>query len=419
MKKIYKREQYLKKIRGFYDEDEIIKVITGVRRCGKSTLLEIVKEELKERGIPERNIISIHLDKRPYKSVKKANELESVIDAKSRDSEGMIYLFFDEIQNVTGFEEVINAFREEGNFSIFITGSNSYLLSGELATKLTGRYIEFEMTTLSFDEYLGMKKFYGKDMKPQIEDEFDQYILEGGFPYAVRLSSAGDKRTYVKSVIDEIYEKDIRKNKRIKNRELFQTIQAFIINNFGSTMSIKGLCEYLENTTGSTVRKETVYNYLSILENAKIISKCKRFDLKSRKSLKGEEKYYLSDLSFYFANNTDNRIEYGPVLENIIYNYARGRGYAVSIGKIGKLEVDFILRDYEQNYSYVQVARYIDNGNVDENGKNLTEEREYRPLEQIRDSYPKYVMTMDRLLQRRSGIHHMNIISFMAEEKRF
>ena len=184
-------------------------------------------------------------------------------------------------------------------------------------------------------------------------------------------------------------------------------------------MSIKGLCEYLENTTGSAVRKETVYNYLSILENAKIISKCKRFDLKSRKSLKGEEKYYLSDLSFYFANNTDNRIEYGSVLENIIYNYARGRGYAVSIGKIGKLEVDFILRDNEQNYFYVQVARYIDNGNVDENGKNLTEEREYRPLEQIRDSYPKYVMTMDRLLQRRSGIHHVNIISFMAAEKSF
>ena len=419
MKEFYKREQYLKKIRGFYDEYEIIKVITGVRRCGKSTLLETVKKELKERGISDRNIISIHLDRRPYKSVKKAEELEEVIDEKSRNSEGMKYLFIDEIQNVTGFEEVINAFREEGDFSIFVTGSNSYLLSGELATKLTGRYIEFEMTTLSFDEYLGMKKFYGKDMKSQIEDEFDQYILEGGFPYTVRLEDAGDKRTYVKSVIDEIFEKDIRKNKRIKNRELFQTIQTFIINNFGSTMSIKGLCEYLENTTGSTVRKETVYNYLSILENAKIISKCKRFDLKSRKSLKGEEKYYLSDLSFYFANNIDNRIEYGPVLENIIYNYARGRGYEVSIGKIGKLEVDFILRDNEQNYFYVQVARYIDNGNVDENGKNLTEEREYRPLEQIRDSYPKYVMTMDRLLQKRSGIHHVNIISFMAAEKRF
>ena len=178
-------------------------------------------------------------------------------------------------------------------------------------------------------------------------------------------------------------------------------------------MSIKGLCDYLENTTKIKIRKETVYSYLSILENAKIISKCARFDLKSKKSLRGEEKYYLSDLSFFFANNTDNRIEYGPMLENIVYNYAKSRGYSVSIGKIGKLEVDFILRDGKQDYSYVQVARYIDNGNVDESGKNLTEEREYRPLEQIRDSYPKYVMTLDRLLQRRNGIHHVNIIAFI------
>ncbi len=168
-----------------------------------------------------------------------------------------------------------------------------------------------------------------------------------------------------------------------------------------------------------TVRKETVYNYLSILENAKIVSKCSRFDMKSRKSLRGEEKYYLSDLSFYFANNTDNRIEYGPVLENIIYNYAKSRGYAISVGRIGKLEVDFILRDMNMDYSYVQVARYIDNGNIDENGKNLTEEREYRPLEQIRDSFPKYVMTLDHLLQKRSGIFHKNIISFIEKGELF
>ena len=164
---------------------------------------------------------------------------------------------------------------------------------------------------------------------------------------------------------------------------------------------------------------ETVYNYLSILENAKIVSKCNRFDMKSRKSLKGEEKYYLSDLSFYFVNNTDNRIEYGPVLENIVYNYAKSRGYEISVGRIGKLEVDFIMRDMDMNYSYVQVARYIDNGNVDENGKNLTEEREYRPLEQARDGYSKYVMTLDRLLQKRSGVHHKNIIAFIRNGEMF
>ena len=419
MKKNFKRELYLKRVRGFYHEDEIIKVITGVRRCGKSSLMESVMDELIETGISEGNIIYIHLDKRPYKAIKKAEALEQLISDKTVGINGLKYIFIDEIQNVSGFEEVINAFREERGYSIFITGSNSYLLSGELATKLTGRYIEFEMMPLTFDEYLEMKKFFGKNVSEVLEDEFDKYMLEGGFPYAVKLDSFEDKRLYVRSLIDEIFEKDIRKNKRIKKKQLFQTIQTYVINNFGSTMSIKGLCDYLNNVTKTSVRKETVYNYLSILENAKIISKCSRFDLKSKKSLRGEEKYYLSDLSFYFATNTDNRIEYGPVLENIIYNYGRSRGYAISVGKIGKLEVDFILRDSNMDYSYVQVARYIDNGNVDEYGNNLTEEREYRPLEQIKDSYPKYVMTLDRLLQKRSGIHHVNIIAFIQKGEIF
>lgn len=410
---------YLKQIRGFYDEDEIIKVISGVRRCGKSSLLETIMQELKERSVSEENIISINLDKRPYISVRSTESLEKVIDERSEGINGLKYLFIDEIQNIKGFEEVINAYREENDYSIFITGSNSYLLSGELATKLTGRYIEFEISTLAFDEYLAMKRFFGKEISSNPEEEFDKYMLEGGFPYTLKLDSFSDKRAYVKSVINEIFEKDIRKNKKIKNKMLFETIQTYIINNFGATMSIKGLCEYLENTTKSTVRKETVYNYLSILENAKIVSKCARFDMKSKRSLRGEEKYYLSDLSFYFATNTDNRIEYGPVLENIIYNYARSRGYSVSVGRIGKLEVDFILRDSNMDYSYVQVARYIDNGNIDENGVNLTEEREYRPLEQVRDSFPKYVLTLDRLLQKRSGIHHKNIISFIEKGEIF
>ena len=419
MKKLYLREMYLKKIRGFYDEDEIIKVISGVRRCGKSSLLEMIIGELKDKTVPEENIIVINLDKRPYLSVRTIDSLESVIDEKSEGVKGLKYLFIDEVQNIKGFEEIINAYREEGDYSIFITGSNSYLLSGELATKLTGRYIEFEISTLSFDEYLGMKQFLGKEISQNPEDEFDKYMLEGGFPYALRLDSFSDKRAYTQSVISEIFEKDIRKNKKIKNKMLFENIQRYIINNFGATMSVKGLCEYLANTTKTTVRKETVYNYLSILENAKIVSKCTRFDMKSKKSLQGEEKYYLSDLSFYFATNTDNRIEYGPVLENIVYNYAKSHGYSVSVGRIGKLEVDFILRNPDMDYSYVQVARYIDNGNVDENGVNLTEEREYRPLEQIKDSFPKYILTLDRLLQKRSGIHHKNIISFIEKGEMF
>lgn len=419
MKLLYKRESYLEKIRGFYSDDEIIKVITGVRRCGKSSLMEMICDELLEKGVAKDNIIYIHLDRRSYKTVKTSEELEKIIDQKCENVNGLKYLFIDEIQNIKGFEEMLNAYREEGEYSIFITGSNSYLLSGELVTKLTGRYIEFEMSTLSFSEYLGMKRLYGMECDTNTEIEFDHYILEGGFPHAVKLKSFADKRKYVKSIIDEIFEKDIRRNKKIKKKALFQTIQTYIINNFGSTMSIKNLCEYLSNTTKTPVRKETVYRYLAILENAKIISKCSRFDLKSKKSLNGEEKYYLADLSFYFCNNTDNRIEYGPVLENIVYNYAKSMGYEVSIGRIGKLEVDFILRDMNLDYVYIQVARYIDNGNVDENGVNLTEEREYRPLEKIRDSYPKYVLTLDHLLQKRSGIKHENMIRIMQEERMF
>ena len=418
-KKLYKRELFFKKIRGFYSETEIIKVVTGVRRCGKSSLLETIGDELREKGVNENNIIFIHLDKKQYIDIKNPNQLEKIIDEKCSEIKGLKYLFIDEIQNVKGFEELINAYREEKEYSIFITGSNSYLLSGELATKLTGRYIEFEMQTLSFDEYLEMKNFYNKEILPSLEDEFDKYILEGGFPYAINLDSFNDKRLYVKSVINEIFEKDILKNKRIKNQMLFEMIKTYIINNFGATTSITGLCKYLASATKSNIRKETVYNYLEILENTKIISKCKRFDLKSKKSLRGEEKYYLTDLSFYFSLNTDNRIEYGPVLENIVYNYAKSRGYEISVGRIGKLEVDFILRNDDKDYSYVQVARYIDNDNYDENGKNITEEREYKPLEEIRDSYPKYVMTLDRLLQKRSGVHHVNIISFMNKKEMF
>lgn len=419
MKQLYKREFYLNKMRGFYDDDEIIKVITGVRRCGKSSLMEIICDELRDRGVNESNIIYIHLDKRPYKSLKHADELERLIDDRCSCISGMKYLFIDEVQNISSFEEVINAFREEGDYSIFITGSNSYLLSGDLATKLTGRYIEFEVSTLSFNEYVGMKRFYGMEISDNIEDEFDRYILEGGFPHAVKLQQFSDKRIYVKSVIDEIYKKDIAKNKVIRNKELFERIKTFIINNFGSTMSISHLGQYLAKTTGTPVRKETIYRYISILEDTKIISKCRRFDQKSKRSLNGDEKYYLTDLSFYFCNNTDNRIEYGPVLENIVYNYARSLGYDISVGRIGKLEIDFIMRDISGDYSYIQVARYLDNGNVDENGVNLTEEREYRPLESIRDSYSKYVLTMDRLLQKRNGIKHENLIRFISREAHF
>ena len=420
MEKLYKRELYLSKIRPFYKDEDMIKVLTGVRRCGKSSIMQLICDELIENEVSKNNIVYINLDKRPYKGIKTQVQLEKVIDELFLDIEGTKYLFIDEIQNVKDFEESINAYREEGDYSIFITGSNSYMLSGELATKLTGRYIEFKIGTLSFYEYIEMKKFFNKDINKDMNIEFTNYILEGGFPLTVKYNEVESKKVYIQSVINEIFEKDIKRNKKIRDKSLFNQIQTYIINNFGSTTSVDGIREHLKKVNGNRPGKNTIYNYLSVLENAKIISKCSRFDLKSKKSINGEEKYYLTDLSFYFATNTDNRINYGPVLENIIYNYAVLNGYSVSIGKIGKLEVDFIVRDIINNdYAYIQVAKTIDNGIVNEKGIPVTEEREFRPLEIIKDNYPKYVLTLDYLSQQRNGIKHENIIEFISNNKNF
>lgn len=408
--KIYHRENYLKKIRGFYHDTGLIKVITGIRRCGKSCLMHSIAEELKMEEIPAENIVYINLDKRGYKSIKSQEQLEKLIDDECKGN-GIKYLFIDEIQNVDGFEEVINSFREEDEYSIFITGSNSYLLSGELVTKLTGRYLEFEMFPLTFDEYVGMKAFLGKPVDMDVTVEFEKYILEGGFPKTLNFSDLEDKRVYVNEIIEEIFEKDIRKRVKVRNVSVFNTVQTYIINNFGATTSLTNILEDLHKA-GSDITRETLNRYIQILIDAKILHKCERFDLKSRKSISGEQKYYLADLSFYFATNTDNRINYGPVLENITYIYARAEGYSVSVGRIGKLKCDFILRKNSNQYSYVQVAMTILSSLE-------TENREYKPLESIKDNYPKYVITRNDLIQQRNGIIHVNIGRFMMDKNLF
>ncbi len=408
--KLFRRENYLRKIRGFYHEDDIIKVITGVRRCGKSSLMQTIAEELCEGGVPEDNIIYIDLDKRGFKSIRTADELEKCIDERG-SAKGLKYLFVDEIQNVKDFETVINGYRTEGGWSIFITGSNSYLLSGELVTKLTGRYLEFEMFPLSFSEYEAMKRFYGKTIDDNPHVELNSYILESGFPRTVNIDDPADKRKYVQGVINEIFEKDIRKRVKIRKKETFEIVRHYIINNFGAVTSINSICETLKKN-GLGIGKATVSRYIRALVDAKILYECDRFDMKSKRSLSGEKKYYLSDPGFYFADNTDNRVNYGPVLENILYTYARSHDCAVSVGRIGKLECDFIIRNRDMNYSYVQVAYTIALSRE-------TEDREYRPLEMIKDNYPKYVMTTDYFLQKRNGIIHANIMAFMGEENDF
>lgn len=238
------REKYLKKIRGFYNDVGTIKVITGIRRCGKSCLMETIRKELIVSGVNEDHIFNLDLDSRKYRKVKMAEQLDELIDSMPNVG-GTKYLFIDEIQNVKDFEEVINSYRQTSEYSIFITGSNSYLLSGELITKLTGRYIEFELFPLSFDEYLDFKRFYKKNIESNLVIELNNYLLEGGFPKTIEYDNFEDKRTYVEAVIKEIFEKDIKMRIKIRRIEAFNGVSNFIINDFGSMFSIQSLQEVL------------------------------------------------------------------------------------------------------------------------------------------------------------------------------
>lgn len=407
---LFKRENYLSKIRGFYHSTDIIKVLSGVRRCGKSSLLKMISDELIKIGVNKENIYFFNLDKRGYRKIKTSDQLDSLIST-SCTAKGIKYLFIDEIQNVKDFEDVINSFREEDEYSLFITGSNSYLLSGELATKLTGRYIEFEIFTLSFEEYIKMKRYYNLNVDINLLLELNNYLNEGGFPRTLFFDSIEDKRKYVLETVKEIFEKDIYKRVKIKNRDTFDLVMNYVINNFGSTMSINGIVKALKER-GNIIKDTTVRKYIQTLIDAKIIYECNRFDLKSKKSLQGERKYYLSDISFNFLTNPDSRLHYGQILENIIFIYAKSKNYSISIGRIGKTECDFILKNNRLDYSYVQVSYTILSSKE-------TEDREYKSLELIKDNYPKYLLTTDYLLQKRNGIKHLNIMEFMCNGELF
>ena len=409
---VYPREKYLKKIRPFYDSD-IIKVITGIRRCGKSFILKAIMNELIDRGIPKTQIIYIPLDIRGYKNIKTSEELETKIESMLGDDENY-YLFIDEVQNVFGFESVIHAYAEEG-YSIFLTGSNSYLLSDEISTKLTGRYLNFETFTLDFSEYLEMKRFFKKKIDQDIYVEFEEYILNGGFPKTIEFDDIQARQTYTRGIISEIFEKDVKTRKRISNVPVYERVQSFLLNNYSAPFSLSNLLECLEKE-GYKTKATTVRGYIEDLKKAKIIYECNRFDLKSKKSLRREQKYYLSDLAIYFAMNTDNRLSYGPSLENMVYLYLASQDYQISIGKIGKLECDFITRNTSGDYAYIQVTYTMQGEDI--KATERIKEREYRPFRKIRDGYPRYIVSLDRFRDQQEGVHHINAIDlFLGKEK--
>ena len=409
---VYPREKYLKKIRPFYDSD-IIKVITGIRRCGKSFILKAIMNELIDRGIPKTQIIYIPLDRRGYKNIKTSEELETKIESMLGDDENY-YLFIDEVQNVFGFESVIHAYAEEG-YSIFLTGSNSYLLSDEISTKLTGRYLNFETYTLDFSEYLEMKRFFKKKIDQDMYVEFEEYILNGGFPKTVEFDDIQARQTYTRGITSEIFEKDVKTRKRISNVPVYERVQSFLLNNYSAPFSLSNLLECLEKE-GYKTKATTVRGYIEDLKKAKIIYECNRFDLKSKKSLRREQKYYLSDLAIYFAMNTDNRLSYGPSLENMVYLYLASQDYQISIGKIGKLECDFITRSMSGDYAYIQVTYTMQGEDI--KATERIKEREYRPFRKIRDGYPRYIVSLDRFRDQQEGVHHINAIDlFLGKEK--
>ena len=408
---VYPREKYLTRIRPFYESD-IIKVITGIRRCGKSFILKGIINELYQKGVNESQIIYIPLDKRGFKNIKLPEQLEEKIE-EMIEGDGFHYLFIDEVQNVIGFESVVQAYVEEG-YSVFLTGSNSYLLSDEISTKLTGRYLKFETYTLDFCEYLDMKKYYDLKIDSDMDVEFNEYILNGGFPKTLEFPDVNTRQTYTRGIIEEIFEKDVKTRKRISNISVYERVQSFLLNNYSAPFSITNLLECLKNE-GFSTKPSTVRGYIEDLKKAKIVYECNRFDLKSKKALQRDQKFYLADMAIYFAMNTDNRFSFGPSLENIVYLYLASHDYQISIGKIGKLECDFIVRDKKQNYAYVQVA-YTLHGE-DEKATERIKEREYRPFRDIRDGYPRYIISLDKYRDQQEGVHHINAIDlFLGKE---
>ena len=406
MARRYRRERYLEKIRPFVDDTGLIKVVTGIRRCGKSCLMETVADELRGRGVGEDRIVYLDLERRGLRSVRTPDQLEAAIESRlPEDADGTVYLFVDEVQRVEGYEEVVNAYRAGGSFSVFVTGSNSYLLSGELMTNLTGRYVEVELFTLSFEEYLGMREFLGKPAEP-VAQSFRSWLRFGGFPKAVEYDDEDAKARYIQDVVGQIIQKDIRSRRQIRNRNTFERVMAYVINNFGAPTNLTGIADHLRNMQGVAIKRETLASYIDLLVVAKVLYRCPRFDVKSRRSLQGGERYYLADTGIHFARNVDATLNYGPLLENVTYTYLRSRDYGVSVGSVGKLEIDFIARRPGDSYAYVQVSMSVVDPGV--------EEREYRPFRNVRDSWPCYLLTLDPLPEGKDGVRHLNLMEMMA-----
>lgn len=397
-----KRKFYLEKIVKLIDTEDI-KVITGVRRCGKTVLLKQIIDELENRGIASENIIYMSFESSKYKNIRNDDDLDEFIFSKTNNLNGKIYLLFDEIQKVKNWEVSLNSYRVDLECDIYITGSNSQLLSGELATLISGRYISINMLPFSFKELIQ----YYDEMHKNIDEIklFEQYLSYGGFPGLLNYENE-EKEKYLYDLYSTIVLNDILYKNKVKDLDLLERLMEFMISNIGKLFSANSISKYIKNENRKTT-PHTIINYMDYARNAFIFYQIKRENIKQKRKLLISDKYYLVDSGFYFIFNGSTQRNWGQLLENIVFLELIRQGYSITIGKIQDLEVDFVCRKANQ-IKYIQVSQSI----LDEN----TRKREFKSLEKISDSYPKYVISMDSFDFSANGIIHLNIIDFLKSE---
>ena len=397
------REDYLSKIRGFYNSD-LIKILVGIRRCGKSVILSQIVNELKEkRKIPEDHIIFINFEFIEFENLLDYKELNKYIKNKIKDKK-MYYLFFDEIQNVDQFEKVINSLRASiKNVSIFLTGSNSKLLSDELSSILSGRYVLFNINPLSYKEYVALTNKDGKDL-----NTFWDYAKWGGLPNRCEFTNESDIKNYLHSVYDSIILRDVVKTLNLKNTFLFDRILQYLIETTGREFSANNIIKYL-NKENKNISNETLYNYTNALCKALIMKKVYRYDIAGKEVLKTLNKYYATDLGIAQIKNNNPEFRNYVLLENIVYNELIHRNYEVYVGKTKNGEVDFLAKKAE-NIKYFQVTYEMQD-------HESTMEREFGALKSIEDNHPKYILSLDKMDLSRDGIIHLNLIDFLLSNE--
>lgn len=397
-----KREQYIKRIRPFYDS-EMIKVITGIRGCGKSTIMRQIIDELKESGVRSDAIVYINFEDYKYKKIATPDQLYEYVEDKIKD-EKRYYLFFDEIQNVNEFELVINSFRATHDVSIFITGSNSKLLSGELATHLTGRTVSFRIMPFSFKEFCEHKKQCGTALANM--ELLDEYMTWGGFPIVCKETEPESREILLSNIYDSVVLKDIIMRNKVASPVILEKVLEYVVANSSLTVSGNSIAAVLSKDTES-VSAPTVYDYIRYMTEACICDKVPRYDIRGKKVLAFEEKMYVCDMGFFRLKKNRVKEEYNYIVETICYNELISRGYKVYVGKTYKGEVDFIAEKGEEKF-YLQATYMLSDEQVIR--------REFGAYDNIKDHYPKYVVSLDRVPLSRDGIIHVNLTDFLLQE---